>query len=85
MITAPNDALFLLRNKFIQKLMLDGRKATATIVFEESLEILKSMISKEIFSNKNRSKSKKALSFLETLETKSKLEIFEIALNRAKP
>ena len=84
-ITPKNNNLISLRNKFIQKLMLNGKKATATILFDESLEILKLKIEKEILSPKDKTKVKKTTSFIENLQNKTKLEIFEIALNRGKP
>jgi|TARA_B100000795_G_scaffold265740_1_gene247973 hypothetical protein len=85
MITTSNNNLSILRDKFVQKLMLNGKKAVATNLFEESLEILRSKIQKELLLLKGKTKSKKNTSFLESLESKKKLEIFEIALNRAKP
>ena len=85
MITTSNNNLSILRDKFVQKLMLNGKKAVATNLFEESLEILRSKIQKELLLLKGKTKSKKNSSFLESLESKKKLEIFEIALNRAKP
>ena len=85
MIITQNESLFLLRDKFIQKLTLNGKKATATILLEESLEILKSRITLEINLMKSKNRSKKNNSFIESLQQKTKLEIFEIALNKAKP
>jgi len=85
MIITQNESLFLLRDKFIQKLTLNGKKATAAILLEESLEILKSRITLEINLMKSKNRSKKNNSFIESLQQKTKLEIFEIALNKAKP
>ena len=85
MIITQSESLFLLRDKFIQKLTLNGKKATATILLEESLEILKSRITLEINLMKSKNRSKKNNSFIESLQQKTKLEIFEIALNKAKP
>jgi len=78
-----NSNLSKLRDKFIQRLMLNGNKATATNLFEEGLEILKSKV--EESSRSEGSKSKKVSPLLESLQDKSKLQIFEVALNRAKP
>jgi len=84
-MTSENNNLVSLRNKFIQKLMLNGKKATATILFDEGLEILKLKIEKDILASKDRTKVKKTISFIESLRNKTKLEVFEIALNRGKP
>jgi len=84
-IITKDSELMSLRNKFIQKLMLNGKKATATILFDESLEILKLKIEKEILAFKDKTKSKKTSLFIESLKNKTKLEMFEIALNRGKP
>jgi small subunit ribosomal protein S7 len=70
-----------LRERFIQRLMLDGKKSTATKIFDESLELLKERIQRYNASTDGRSKSEN----LYSLATLTKDEIFIIALRKAQP
>ena len=70
-----------LRERFIQRLILDGKKATASKIFDESLELLKKRIEQYNSSNDGRSKSDD----LHSLSTLTKDEIFVIALRKAQP
>lgn len=70
-----------LRERFIQRLIVDGKKSIATKIFDESLELLKERIQQYNISTDNRGKSEN-LHFLATL---TKDEIFIIALRKAQP
>ena len=70
-----------LRERFIQRLILDGKKATASKIFDESLELLKKRIEQYNSSNDGRGKSDD----LHSLSTLTKDEIFVIALRKAQP
>jgi hypothetical protein len=70
-----------LRERFIQRLILDGKKSVATKIFDESLALLKDRIQEYNASNDNRGKSEN----LYSLATLTKDEIFIIALRKAQP
>lgn len=70
-----------LRERFIQRLILDGKKSKATKIFDESLELLKERIQEYNESNENRGKSQN----LYSLSNLTKEEIFIIALRKAQP
>ena len=70
-----------LRERFIQRLILDGKKATASKIFDESLELLKKRIEQYNSSNDGRGKSDD----LHSLSMLTKDEIFVIALRKAQP
>jgi len=70
-----------LRERFIQRLILDGKKSTATKIFDESLELLKTRIEQHNAITDSRGKSEN----LYSLATLTKDEIFVIALRKAQP
>lgn len=70
-----------LRERFIQRLIVDGKKSIATKIFDESLELLKERIQQYNISTDNRGKSEN----LHSLATLTKDEIFIIALRKAQP
>ena len=71
-----------LRERFIQRLIVDGKKSIATKIFDESLEItLKERIQQYNISTDTRGKSEN----LYSLATLTKDEIFIIALRKAQP
>jgi hypothetical protein len=70
-----------LRERFIQRLIVDGKKSIATKIFDESLELLKDRIQQYILSTDSRGKSEN----LYSLATLTKDEIFIIALRKAQP
>ena len=73
---------FSLRERFIQRLIIDGKKSTATKIFDESLELLKKRIEETKPSSKEaRGKSENLVSLLSL----TKDEIFMIALRKAQP
>jgi small subunit ribosomal protein S7 len=70
-----------LRERFIQRLIVDGKKSIATKIFDESLELLKERIQQYNISTDTRGKSEN----LYSLATLTKDEIFIIALRKAQP
>ena len=70
-----------LRERFIQRLILDGKKSTATKIFDESLELLKTRIEQHNAITDSRGKSEN----LYSLATLTKDEVFVIALRKAQP
>ena len=70
-----------LRERFIQRLILNGKKSIATKIFDESLELLKKRIEQYNSSNDGRGKSDD----LHSLSMLTKDEIFVIALRKAQP
>ena len=70
-----------LRERFIQRLIVDGKKSIATKIFDESLELLKDRIQQYNLSTDSRGKSEN----LYSLATLTKDEIFIIALRKAQP
>lgn len=70
-----------LRERFIQRLIVDGKKSVATKIFDESLALLKDRIQEYNVSNDSRGKSEN----LYSLATLTKDEIFIIALRKAQP
>ena len=70
-----------LRERFIQRLIVDGKKSIATKIFDESLELLKERIQQYNLSTDTRGKSEN----LYSLATLTKDEIFIIALRKAQP
>jgi len=70
-----------LRERFIQRLIVDGKKSIATKIFDESLESLKDRIQQYNLSTDSRGKSEN----LYSLATLTKDEIFIIALRKAQP
>ena len=70
-----------LRERFIQRLIVDGKKSIATKIFDESLELLKERIHRYNESTEGRGKSEN----LYSLATLTKDEIFLIALRKAQP
>ena len=70
-----------LRERFIQRLIVDGKKSIATKIFDESLELLKDRIQQYNVSTDTRGKSEN----LYSLATLTKDEIFIIALRKAQP
>ena len=70
-----------LRELFIQRLILDVKKSTATKIFDESLELLKTRIEQHNAITDSRGKSEN----LYSLATLTKDEIFVIALRKAQP
>jgi len=70
-----------LRERFIQRLIVDGKKSIATKIFDESLELLKDRIQQYNLSTDSRGKSEN----LYSLATLTKDEIFMIALRKAQP
>ena len=70
-----------LRERFIQRLILDGKKSKATKIFDESLELLKTRIEQHNAITDSRGKSEN----LYSLATLTKDEIFVIALRKAQP
>jgi hypothetical protein len=70
-----------LRERFIQRLIVDGKKSIATKIFDESLELLKDHIQQYNLSTDSRGKSEN----LYSLATLTKDEIFIIALRKAQP
>ena len=74
-----------LRERFIQRLILNGKKSIATKIFDESLELLKTRIDQHNKSeSKNGLQSNRALN-LHSLASLTKDEIFIIALRKAQP
>ena len=70
-----------LRERFIQRLIVNGKKSIATKIFDESLELLKDRIQQYNLSTDSRGKSEN----LYSLATLTKDEIFIIALRKAQP
>jgi phosphoribosyl-ATP pyrophosphohydrolase len=77
-----------LRERFIQRLMLSGKKSVATKVFDESLELLMNHI-KEHNSKSDRSvatqRTQRTQDNLYSLANLTKDEIFIISLRKAQP
>ena len=77
----PDLSTLNLRERFIQRLILDGKKSTATKIFDESLELLKTRVEQHNAITDSRGKSEN----LYSLATLTKDEIFVIALRKAQP
>ena len=73
-----------LRERFIQRLILNGKKSIATKIFDESLELLKTRIEQHNKSDSKNSEGNRALN-LHSLASLTKDEIFIIALRKAQP
>ena len=73
-----------LRERFIQRLILNGKKSIATKIFDESLELLKTRIEQHNKSDSKNSEGNRVLN-LHSLASLTKDEIFIIALRKAQP
>jgi phosphoribosyl-ATP pyrophosphohydrolase len=71
-----------LRERFIQRLMLSGKKSVATKVFDESLELLMNYIKEHNSKSDSRLRRQDNLYSLANL---TKDEIFIISLRKAQP
>lgn len=78
-----------LRERFIQRLILNGKKSVATKIFDESLELLKTRIEEsQMKGDAFRMSRASHLDYSQDLNSLSKLtkeEIFIIALRKAQP
>lgn len=73
-----------LRERFIRRLIVNGKKSIATKIFDESLELLKKRI-EEVNSGNYGSNTTSEKQNLHSLSTLTKDEIFTIALRKAQP
>jgi len=82
-LASPSDAPRSgdLRERFIQRLILDGKKSTATKVFDESLQLLKKRIEQHNLINDINAQRFN----LHSLNSLTKEEVFLIALRKAQP
>ena len=78
-VSAAKVTTLCLRERFIQRLIVDGKKSVATKVFDESLQLLISYIKDH---NSIAAKNQENLYSLMNL---TKDEIFMIALRKAQP
>ena len=75
-----------LRERFIQRLMLSGKKSVATKVFDESLELLMNYIKEHNSSGASDAASRlRRQDNLHSLANLTKDEIFVISLRKAQP
>ena len=79
-----NEEHLALRERFIQRLILNGKKSIATKIFDESLELLKTRIEQHNKSDSKNSEGNRSLN-LHSLASLTKDEIFIIALRKAQP
>ena len=80
-VTNFGEAAGGLRERFIQRLILDGKKSTATKVFDESLQLLKKRIEQHNLINDINAQRFN----LHSLNSLTKEEVFLIALRKAQP